>query len=206
MCQQSPSLVHLGAGMITEVASCVLYVAMDVVKERMQVQTRSPNGAHGGVYYRDTVHAMETILKTEGVRGLYKGYTATLLSFGPQSALYFMFYEKYKAIARQYLKVEHVPPQYTLVGAALAGATASFVTNPLDLAKLRLQRSPHELASGVCLLFIRNEGVQALLKVAGARVAYHAPSSAIMMALLESCRRFFADAVEIQSPDNRGRI
>ena len=32
----------------------------------------------------------------EGLSGLYKGYGATVLSFGPFSGLYFMFYEKIK--------------------------------------------------------------------------------------------------------------
>ena len=34
------------------------------------------------------------ISKQEGLRGIYKGYWATLLSFGPFSALYFGLYEK----------------------------------------------------------------------------------------------------------------
>jgi len=35
-------------------------------------------------------------MRTEGLRGIYKAYAATVLSFGPFSALYFMFYEKLK--------------------------------------------------------------------------------------------------------------
>lgn len=42
----------------------------------------------------------------------------------------------------------------------------------------------------------RNEGVMALYKGAGARVTFHAPSTAITMALFESCRQFFADILE----------
>ena len=32
----------------------------------------------------------------EGARGLYRAYGATVMSFGPFSALYFLFYEKLK--------------------------------------------------------------------------------------------------------------
>jgi hypothetical protein len=32
-------------------------------------------------------------MRTEGARGLYRAYGATVMSFGPFSALYFMFYE-----------------------------------------------------------------------------------------------------------------
>lgn len=53
-----------------------------------------------------------------------------------------------KAAAQAYLGVEEVPAQYTLLGAATAGATASFLTNPLDLIKLRLQVQRAVLATG----------------------------------------------------------
>lgn len=91
--RDSPSLLYLGAGMLAEALSCVLWVPIDVIKERMQVQTLAAKGPER-VYYRSTVHAVETIMKTERLSGLYKGYAATLLSFGPFSALYFMLYEK----------------------------------------------------------------------------------------------------------------
>jgi hypothetical protein len=131
----SPSLMYLGAGMTAEALSCVLWVPIDVIKERMQVQRQSS----GKIYYRNTLDAVQTIARTGRLGGLYKGYAATLLSFGPFSALYFMFYEKAKAFAQKQLAAEELPAQYTLASAAAAGATASFLTNPLDLVKLRLQ-------------------------------------------------------------------
>ncbi|KAJ8561579.1 hypothetical protein ON010_g8102 [Phytophthora cinnamomi] len=144
----SPSLLYLGAGMAAEALSCVLWVPIDVIKERMQVQVQSSaaSGAARKVYYHNTLDAVQTIARTERLGGLYKGYIATLLSFGPFSALYFMFYEKAKAFAQKRLEVEELPAHYTLVSAAAAGATASFLTNPLDLIKLRLQVSIHNVA------------------------------------------------------------
>jgi hypothetical protein len=87
------STVHLAAGFAAETASCVLFVPIDVVKERMQVQRRSTSAA-AEAYYTSTFDALSKISRTEGVRGIYKGYGATLASFGPFSALYFMFYEQ----------------------------------------------------------------------------------------------------------------
>ena len=40
--------------------------------------------------------SLKTILRQEKLRGLYKAYGATILSFGPMSAFYFMFYEYFK--------------------------------------------------------------------------------------------------------------
>ncbi|KAF4325092.1 hypothetical protein BBO99_00000572 [Phytophthora kernoviae] len=140
----SPSLLYLGAGMSAEALSCVLWVPIDVIKERMQVQGHplATSGAPGSlqkIYYRNTFDAVQTIARTERLGGLYKGYTATLLSFGPFSALYFMFYEEAKAFAQKRLDMQELPALYTLASAAVAGASASFLTNPLDLIKLRLQ-------------------------------------------------------------------
>ncbi|DAZ99506.1 TPA: hypothetical protein N0F65_005378 [Lagenidium giganteum] len=197
----SPSLLYLGSGMLAEALSCVLWVPIDVIKERMQVQTKASGST---IYYRNTAHAVQTIMQTERLQGLYKGYGATLLSFGPFSALYFMFYEQNKAWAQNMMATTVLAPQYTLACAATAGAAASFLTNPLDLIKLRLQvqragaadTTSAAMYTGVVdglTKVIRTEGVLALFKGAGARVAFHAPSTAITMSLFESCRQFYAE-------------
>jgi len=46
--------------------------------------------------YHSDFDAIKQILRSEGVWGIYKAYGATVFSFGPFSALYFMFYEKLK--------------------------------------------------------------------------------------------------------------
>ena len=82
---------------------------------------------------------------------------------------------------------------------ASAGAVASFCTNPLDLIKLRLQiqrgkirtLSSQQHYTGVLdglQKTIRTEGSRALFKGAGARMAFHAPSTAITIALYERCK------------------
>jgi Mitochondrial carrier protein len=48
--------------------------------------------------YKSDLDAIKQITKVEGIRGLYKAYGATVFSFGPFSALYFMFYEQLKSL------------------------------------------------------------------------------------------------------------
>ena len=69
---------------------------IDVVKERMQVQQKIilTASTETTVHYRNTAHAFQTIWRNEGIRGVYKGYGASLWSYGPFSALFFLFYEK----------------------------------------------------------------------------------------------------------------
>jgi len=74
--------------MFAETIACMMFVPIDVIKERRQVQSDLKT-----FNYKSDLDAIKQIAKVEGVRGMYKAYGATVLSFGPFSALYFMFYE-----------------------------------------------------------------------------------------------------------------
>jgi hypothetical protein len=133
------------AGLFAEAISCVLWVPIDVLKERMQIQKHqavSAARASSADYYVSSFDAAQKIIKNEGMAGIYKGYGATLLSFGPFSAFYFMFYEQLKQSAMRFAgtnQESNTPGFYFLLCGAGAGAFASLITNPLDLVKLRLQ-------------------------------------------------------------------
>ena len=63
-------------------------------------------------YYKNDIDAIKQIKNTEGLRGLYRAYGATVMSFGPFSAFYFLFYENLKGLLVQndpetYLKKVH---------------------------------------------------------------------------------------------------
>jgi len=131
------------AGFGAETLSCCVWVPVDVVKERLQVQQRG-----GAANYTGTMDALRTIWATEGGSGVYKGYGATLLSFGPYSAFYFLFYEQFRSGCVRYggYKTRNdLDGSLNLASGAIAGSLAAFLTNPLDLVKLRLQvqRSGH---------------------------------------------------------------
>jgi hypothetical protein len=103
-----------------------------------------------------------------------------------------------------------------------AGALASLVTSPLDMAKLRLQvqrgaRAGANSAGGGELAFhyrgmadglasiVRHEGWRGLFKGAGARVAFHAPSTALTMTLFERCKAIFQRMLDADIPGGRVR-
>lgn len=192
VCSRYPALADFSAGMAAETLSCVIFVPVDVVKERLQIQT---NGAPGA--YRGALNAMQTILGQEGLRGIYKGYAATLFSFGPFSACYFLFYEWLK----RHFQADGTSPSLlgSLACSAVAGAGASVITNPLDLVKLRLQvqrrasastpgaQTYHGVLQGLSMV-LRHEGWAGMFRGAGARVAFHVPNTAITFAVYEKCK------------------
>lgn len=223
------SLQHFTAGMIAEAVACVFFVPIDVIKERLQIQV---SAGSSNLYYKNTFDALRKISRSEGIRGLYKGYFATLASFGPFSALYFMIYEKLKSMSKSITHTSSedlLPLHWQVLSASGAGAFASFVTNPLDLVKLRLQVQRGELAAGLSAspshpngsvsstsplppkgirapsigYYYRNmlhgicdiaskEGVTGLFRGAGARIMFHATTTAIALSLFENCRVFVA--------------
>lgn len=198
--QRSPFMANFSSGFIAEAFSCVLWVPIDVVKERMQVQTLSATGT----LYRGPIQALLRVHREEGFRGIYRGYGATLASFGPFSALYLSIYDQLKLMAQNTSlsagkSNKELPfPAYVAIGAT-AGATASWLTSPLDLVKLRLQVDRAKWAQGHKASFgfnysnvmhgfacvWREGGVRALWKGAMARVAFSAPSAAITISAFE---------------------
>jgi len=206
----SPFAVFFAAGMAAETLSCLVFVPVDVIKERMQVQGLQMGPK--GVYYRNAADAVRQIAKSEGlVRGFYKGYNATLLSFGPFSAIYFALYEALKPMAAQRLapsaSADGSPAGETfasnMLASAVAGAVSSWVTNPLDLAKLRLQIArmvdvevSAEAAGlnmhstpGMLTYVYRREGVRGLYRGALTRVFYHAPHTAVTIVAFDEFKK-----------------
>lgn len=210
--------IHFTAGMLAETFACIVYVPVDVVKERLQVQRVK----EAGMIYHGSYDALKKIITYEGMGGFYKGYFATLASFGPFSALYFVFYERIKALSRGFLSgnnsdngTKHgqtidIPFHHTILGSAAAGAAASWLTSPLDMAKLRLQiqrgvasnvSSPgscsgEPLYTGMmdCLLKVYTQkGFYGLFRGAGARVIHYVPAMTVTMTCYEEFRRFYSN-------------
>lgn len=179
--------------MVAEAASCSLWVPIDVIKERMQVAADAPWLAGR---YTTLGSAVRDVWVHGGLRTLYKGYGATLASFGPFSGLYFMLYESSKATLMSMLPDAAAIP----VASIAAGVGASVLTNPLDAAKLRLQvaraqAGPAGSAPGYFRILAdmaRHEGMAGLMAGAGARAAFHVPMTAISFSTFEACKSLAA--------------
>lgn len=94
------------SGPIAQLSGSLLWVPMDVVKERMQIQRTVPSTAaaaaasaaepassHGNTRFTGSLNAAATILRTEGIRGWYRGYFTHQCVWGPFNAVYFAGYE-----------------------------------------------------------------------------------------------------------------
>ncbi|KAG6522133.1 hypothetical protein ZIOFF_019270 [Zingiber officinale] len=115
-----------GAGFATVAALHPL----DVVRTRFQGVTDG-RASHLPLY-NNTAHALYSIARTEGVRGLYAGFFPAVFGSTVSWGLYFFFYSRAKSM---YLRGndEHLTPLYHLVSAAEAGAMVSAVIAILTL-------------------------------------------------------------------------
>lgn len=80
--------------MIAETVSCVLWVPIDILKERLQVQHELKS-----YHYKNTFDAIRQISKGEGFLGLYRAYGATVMAFGPYTGISLALYDKIKGNA-----------------------------------------------------------------------------------------------------------
>lgn len=156
--------VSAAAAAGADLAAVSLYVPVDVVSQRLFVQ--SPTGGHIYSGWREVVN---TIMKHEGWRGFYKGVGPILANSLPASALWWTLYEESKRILsrkfHEYSRegktseksssasssssspfetsssVEVIPksPLASFISGGLAGAIVTVATNPLDVVTTRLQ-------------------------------------------------------------------
>lgn len=146
-----------GGGLVASIATCPL----DVIKTKLQAQ-QAISGQHG---YEGVVATVRSILKHDGVRGLYRGLGPTILGYLPTWAIYFAVYDTIKnhfgakpvddvmpvrhvypaAQAKGYqpLAREH-PWSLHILSAMTAGATSTICTNPLWVIKTRFMTQPRD--------------------------------------------------------------
>jgi solute carrier family 25 iron transporter 28/37 len=99
-----------------------------VVKQRMQVQ--------GGHIYKGIVDCTLSLIQKEGLKAFYISYPTTILMSIPFQSIHFATYE---ALKKTFNPIGNYDPKTHIISGGLAGAMASFFTQPLDGVKTLLQ-------------------------------------------------------------------
>jgi len=161
------------------------------VKQRLQMQDK-----HTATRYRNSFHAITTILKSDGISGLYRGWVAGLATYGPYCGVYFLLYESFKKRAAQMLQRTDIGFNAQLSCAAVAAAISAAVTTPLDVVKTRIQvqsaseQGAYKNISHAVMQMVRTEGLVVFTKGMQARILWMSPSVAITMAACMQIDRF----------------
>jgi len=123
-------------GSLAAISHDMFLTPFDVVKQRMQLG-----------YYKNVMHCIRTIMKTEGLGALYTSFPTTLMMNIPFGAVMMAVNESMKKM----LNPEgHFSTVSSMVSGSVAGAIAAAVTNPLDVIKTRLQTQNLEHCTKSC--------------------------------------------------------
>ncbi|KAF2728488.1 mitochondrial carrier [Polyplosphaeria fusca] len=134
--KQSPEYL-LKSGIAGGLAGCAaktLVGPLDRVK--ILFQTSNPNFAKYTGKWTGLPIAMRDIYVSNGVQGLFKGHSATLLRIFPYAGIKFLAYEQIRA-AFIINKAQETPGRRFASG-ALAGMVSVFFTYPLEVIRVRL--------------------------------------------------------------------
>nr|XP_010917681.1 folate transporter 1, chloroplastic [Elaeis guineensis] len=182
---------NAAAGAVAGFATVAALHPLDVVRTRFQV---SDGRVTNLPLYKNTAHAVYTIARTEGLRGLYAGFYPAVFGSTLSWGLYFFFYSRAK---HRYCKGNdgQLSPGYHLVSAAEAGALVCLCTNPIWLVKTRLQLQtpqhyqPYSGFSDALRTILREEGWRALYKGIGPGLLL-VTHGAIQFTVYEELRKF----------------
>ncbi|KAL3844586.1 hypothetical protein ACJIZ3_001989 [Penstemon smallii] len=133
------------AGMAASLCSQAIFVPIDVVSQRLMVQ-----GYSGHATYNGGLDVARKVIKADGIRGLYRGFGLSVMTYSPSSAVWWASYGASQRFIWRLLDDNTVAPSggkivmVQAAGGILAGATASCITTPLDTIKTRLQVMGHD--------------------------------------------------------------
>ncbi|KAJ9702078.1 hypothetical protein PVL29_004023 [Vitis rotundifolia] len=154
------AIANAAAGLSSAMAAQLVWTPIDVVSQRLMVQGSSktiiPNV--NSCKYRGGIDAFSKILYSDGLRGLYRGFGISILTYAPSNAVWWSTY----SIAHRLIwggigcyssnKDENggvigssfKPDSKSMVAvqglsAAMASGVSALITMPLDTIKTRLQ-------------------------------------------------------------------
>ncbi|PIA63629.1 hypothetical protein AQUCO_00201162v1 [Aquilegia coerulea] len=127
------------AGASAGAISATFVCPLDVIKTRLQVYGL-PEAPHSGRKGSLIISSLKTIIKNEGVRGMYRGLSPTILALLPNWAVYFTVYEQLKSVLHSHVDGDgQLTIGANIIAATGAGAATAITTNPLWVVKTRLQ-------------------------------------------------------------------
>lgn len=164
--QQTPSVTrfiryeHLAAGVSGGVSSTLVLHPLDLIKIRFQVN----DGSGKLPAYRGLVDAVRSIVRTDGIKGLYQGVTPNVWGNGSAWGLYFFSYNILKAWMQKDSDKPLGAEKHLLAG-TVAGIGTLTITNPIWVVKTRLCLQYTDSRAGITQAPQYKGMIDALLKL-----------------------------------------
>ncbi|EEP75589.1 conserved hypothetical protein [Uncinocarpus reesii 1704] len=158
---EAPAGIHLGAAAIAGMATGTATNPIWLIKTRLQLDKSNASNIPGrGRQYKNSFDCIRQTVRHEGIRGLYRGLTASYLGV-TESSLQWVMYEQMKRVlarraARRSADPEHVYGWQDfmeewggkLTAAGSAKLIAAAATYPHEVVRTRLRQAPTVPAGG----------------------------------------------------------
>ncbi|KAK3820069.1 MAG: mitochondrial oxaloacetate transport protein [Benniella sp.] len=95
---ENGALCHGLSSLISGFFLCIVMNPFDIISTRMYNQAPDPITGRGGMLYKSPIDCAVKTIKAEGVKALYKGFTAHYLRIGPHTIFTFVFMEQMRAL------------------------------------------------------------------------------------------------------------
>ncbi|PRQ51460.1 putative mitochondrial carrier protein [Rosa chinensis] len=155
------AIANAVAGLSAAMAAQLVWTPIDVVSQRLMVQggvNPNPNAKFpkaSSCKYVNGYDAFRKILRSDGPRGLYRGFGISILTYAPSNAVWWASYSVaqrmvwrgvgyYSCKSNEDGVNTYRPDSKTIMAvqgasAAMAGGVSALITMPLDTVKTRLQ-------------------------------------------------------------------
>jgi len=178
----------LVCGLVGGVTEAIVAVApMETIKVKLIHDRNRPNPHYKGLF-----HGIRTIAAEEGLGGLYKGVTATILKQGSNQAIRFYVFGEYSKLVVGDQPGARLLWWQSMIGGVIAGAASVMGNNPFDVIKTNMQGLESHKYKGVadCARQIfRDGGFSAFYKGAIPRMGRVCGDVAIVMTMYDQIRQ-----------------
>ncbi|RKF53991.1 Mitochondrial thiamine pyrophosphate carrier 1 [Erysiphe neolycopersici] len=187
------------AGAISGMIARFFIAPLDVIKIRLQLQTRPlansifQRSSFSSPLNTGALFTLKNILKNEGITALWKGNVPAELMYISYSAIQFTTYRSISLALQSFLGENYLSTAAeSFIAGAFAGATATTATYPLDLLRTRLAAQGKEkiyrsLAHSVREIY-KSEGSHGFFRGLGAGVGQIIPHMGIFFSVYETLR------------------
>ncbi|KAG5717577.1 hypothetical protein E4T56_gene4465 [Termitomyces sp. T112] len=188
--------VHLTAAAIAGIATGTATNPIWVVKTRLQLSTNKHDSASSQRMLGSSWKTIKDIMKNEGIRGFYKGLSASYLGV-TEGTIQWVLYERLKKIAATTEGRGGATEWLGMLGSAgTAKCVASLITYPHEVLRTRLrQPSVNGVIKYTGLiqtlrLVIAEEGARSLYGGLSAHLMRVVPNAAVMYSIYEGILRW----------------
>ncbi|XP_058192463.1 mitochondrial arginine transporter BAC2 [Rhododendron vialii] len=210
-----PSLKGVAIGGFgTGAIQSLILSPVELLKVRLQLQSASHENTqlattHRGPVsvatqlvntHRGPVSVARSIIHTEGLKGIYRGLTITVLRDAPAHGIYFSTYEYMREKLHPGCRTSGQESFKTmLVAGGLAGVASWILSYPLDVVKTRLQAQSQSTSpkyGGIIDCFsksVREEGYAVLWRGLGTALARAFIVNGAIFTAYETALRFFSN-------------